>query len=174
MATKEKNTKLELVTEADAAHYVSLFHNKLENVPVKLMTQKVCDIAFRLNPYDRTYLYIPEKFRTFKMFFVACPDYGAETKDFAEGQIQAEWGISVSAFVALKKKGTLPNLKKVTDPAIIELCYKKAFSENPDVIASMPKDLIPKIVNTPMDVNKIIRHQILQVIVTKLTGQDGN
>jgi hypothetical protein len=150
---QKKNDKL--TNEAEALHFVSQFNNDLAEVPTKLMTKKVCDAAFKMNPYSRTYVWIPEKHRTFAMCLKAAPDYGAETKDFANGQLQSEWGISVSAFVALKKKGKLPNLKKVTDPEIILVCYKKAFASEAAVIKSMPQNLISKIVNVA-NINALI------------------
>ena len=147
-----------ITTEKEAVHFVSLYDNNLKDVPRKLMTKKVCDIAFEQNPYSSTYSWIPEKHRTFAMFLKASPDYGPETKDFAECHMQSEWGISVSAFVALKKKGTLPHFRKDTPKEVINICYAKAFSENPGVITSMPKELIPKILKSPFNVNKVIGH----------------
>ena len=153
MAIK-KNT--ELKTEKDALHFVSQYNNNLENVPVALMTEKVCKAAFKQSPYSRTYSYIPEKHRTFAMFLQAAPDYGSETRDFANCHLQSEWGISVSAVVALKKKGTLPHFQKKAPQEVINVCYTKAFGENPGVIRTMPKDLIPKILKNPLNVNKIV------------------
>lgn len=144
MATIEK---LPITSEAQALKMIKSNPNCFEKIPVKFMTKKVCDEAFKANPYSRTYAYIPEKHRTFAMCLQAAPDYGSETKDFAECQLQPEWGISVSAFVKLKKKGELPHFKKNTPQDVIEICYKKAFAENALTLLSMPKDLIPKIVN---------------------------
>jgi len=158
MATITKNK--ELKTEADALHFVSQYNNNLENVPVALMTEKVCKTAFKQNPYSRTYLFIPEKHRTFAMCLQAASDYGAETKDFAEGQLQPEWGISVSAFVQLKKKGTLPHFQKKAPQDVIDVCYIKAFHESAGVIRTMSDKLINKLMKNPLNVSKVVRHTI--------------
>jgi len=155
--TEQKTTGAELKNEKDALHFVSLGNN-LEYVPRKLMTARVCQAAFKNQPYSRTYAYIPESHRTFEMFLKASPDYGSETRDFAECHLQAEWGISVSAFVALRKKGTLPHFKKDTPKNVVDACYINAFNENAGVFTSMPKDLIPKILKNPLNVGKIVRY----------------
>ena len=155
--SEEKTAGTELKNEQDALHFVGLGRN-LEYVPRKLMTKRVCEAAFKHQPYSRTYTYIPEKHRTFAMFLKASPDYGSETRDFADCQIQDEWGISVSAFVQLKKKGKLPHFRKDTPKDVIDVCYRKAFSEDAGVFIKMPKDLIPKILKNPLSVSKIIRY----------------
>jgi hypothetical protein len=158
MATREKNKTIK--SEKDALDFVKDFQNDLQDVPTKFMTKKVCDLAFKVQPYSRTYVWIPQQHRTFAQCLAACSEYGAETKDFAEGQLQEEWGISVSAFVQLKKKGKLPHFKKNTPQEVIDVCYKKAFAENPGVITSMPKHLIPKILKNPLNVKSIINHSV--------------
>lgn len=155
--SEQKTAGAELKNEKDALHFVSLGHN-LEYVPRKLMTARVCQAAFKQQPYSRTFSYVPEKHRTFEMFLKASPDYGTETRDFAECHLQVEWGISVSAFVALKKKSKLPHFKNNTPKNVIDACYIKAFNEDAGVFTSMPKDLIPKILKNPLNVNKIVRY----------------
>jgi len=145
----------EIKTEAEAIHAVGLNPDLISKLPKKLLTKKVCDEAFRAAPYSRTYVYIPEKHRTFAMCLKACSDYGAETKDFAEGQLQPEWGISVSAFVALKKKGKLPNMNKVTDDAIKLICYKKAFANDASIIKLIPINFREKVLNKA-NVNSVL------------------
>jgi hypothetical protein len=155
MATIEK---LKITSEAQALKMVRSNPNCFEKIPVKFMTKKVCEEAFKLAPWERTYAYIPEKHRTFRMFFRAMPSHGKEVREFAECQLEERWGVSVSAVTALKKKGTLPHFKKNAPQDVIDVCYIKAFNEDASVIRTMPKHLIIRILKNPLNVSKVVRH----------------
>lgn len=123
------NTTVEkITTEKEALHAVSLNPDSLTDIPKEFLTKKVCEQAFEQYPYKRILRLIPFELRTFDMVLKGAPDYGSETKEYAHWALPVEWGISDSAFVALVKKGTLPNLKKVTDPNIIASVWLKVLA----------------------------------------------
>lgn len=156
MSTSEKT----ITTEKEAIHAVGLNPDLISKLPKNLLTEEVCKTAFKAAPYERTYAWIPEKFRTFAMALKAAPDYGSNTKDFAEFGLVADWGISVSAFVKLVKKKELPNLSKVKDPEIIEACWRRVFNNDPSAISRMPSEFIEKFVRNIPTVNKIIQYKV--------------
>ena len=143
-------------TEKEAIKFVTVDAVQIKLLPISLQTKKVCEAAFKAQPYQRTILNLPAEHVTFAMLLRAAPNYGSETKDFANWARTEDFGISQTAFVKLVKKGELPNLNKVTDQEVILLCYKKAFAEDKSLIKTMPKEIIEKVLNVA-NVNDVIR-----------------
>ncbi len=148
MSTTEKT-----MTEKEAIELVTENGYQLHKVPVELRTKKVVDIAVA---YGTNYEYIPNSMRTISHAIRFAPNYGNEPRDFHR-TYNDNWGISESAFAALIKKGTIPNLKSVPLDKLEETklaVFKHAFKKNAYALLETPVELIEKIV-TADDITKI-------------------
>jgi len=148
MSTTEKT-----MTEKEAIALVTENGYQLQKVPVELRTKKVVDIAVA---YGTNYQYIPNSMRTISLAIRFAPDFGNDPRDFYR-TYNDNWGISESAFVALIKKGTIPNLKNVPADKLEETnlaVFKQAFKKNAYALLETPTELIEKIV-TVDDVRRV-------------------
>ena len=148
MSTTEKT-----MTEKEAIALVTENGYQLQKVPVELRTKKVVDIAVA---YGTNYQYIPNSMRTISLAIRFAPAFGNDPRDFYR-TYNDNWGISESAFVALIKKGTIPNLKNVPADKLEETklaVFKHAFKVDAHSLVDMPTDLVEKIV-TVDDVRRV-------------------
>lgn len=141
--TKEKT----ITTEAEAIKLLKKDHGYLRDIPYKLRTKKVCDLAYKQWKSTNTVENIPLEHRTFTQVYRTADSYGKYTGESAD-LLNEEWGISRSGFIALVKKGTMPNMKKVPEKYKEEIeliCFRKAFNENGRIMERMPENVIRKL-----------------------------
>jgi hypothetical protein len=143
MSTTEKT-----MTEKEAIAIVTKNGYDLKIIPYNLRTPAVVKAALNESQSELVARNVPKEQRTLKMLLDCVSTYGStqDVRSFAEDCIDSSWGISVSGFVALVKKGTVPTMKNVSEENK-ELVYKFAFNKDASVILDMPTDLIEKIVS---------------------------
>jgi hypothetical protein len=150
MSTTEKT-----MTEKEAIEIVKKNSYDLKTIPYNLRTPAVVETAINESCRETVVRNVPKEQRTLNMVLNAVPTYGSnqEIRDFAQDCLDSSWGISVSGFVALIKKGTVPTMKNATADTV-ELVFRFAFNKNTSSLLDMPIELIEKIVELK-DISRI-------------------
>lgn len=155
MSTKEKT-----MTEKEAIEIVTKNGYDLKSIPYSLRTPAVVEAALNDSHGETVVRNVPKEQRTLKMVLDGIPSYGStqDIRNYAEDCLNSSWGISVSGFVALAKKGTVPAMKNITDENK-EIVLRFAFNKDASNILEIPTELIEKIVEAK-DISKIFNATI--------------
>ena len=150
MSTTEKT-----MTEKEAIAIVTRNGCNLKEIPYNLRTPAVVKAALNESGREMVVRNVPSEQRTLKMVLEGVPSYGStqDIRSYAEACLDSSWGISVSGFVALVKKGIVPVMKNATDETL-ELVFRTAYANRTAVILDMPAKLIEKIVEAK-DIKRI-------------------
>lgn len=155
MSTTEK-----IMTEKEAIEIVKKNGYDLKKVPYSLRTPAVVKAALSNGVYENIVRNVPSEQRTLKIVLEGISPYAStqEIRNYAEACLNSSWGISVSGFVALVKKGIVPTMKNTTAENI-ELVFRVAFNKNAASLLDMPTELIEKIVELK-DISRIFNAKV--------------